>query len=211
MRRQAARDEWSRVSGQRVDVDNFKRAETDRMFASLVHDAGGVNRLLHGREPTPLDHQPVIRMNRDTLYSFVIVDMAQGATLTLPDAGERYLSAMIVNEDHYINDVFHDAGTYELTQDRYGTPYVAVAVRILVDPADPSDVAEVGRLQDQLRIEAVSNRPFVAPDHDTASLDAVRAELQAEARGGFDSLSRRLVRTGGSASRRCRDARFVGP
>ena len=41
-----------------------------------------------------IDEQTVMRMNRDTLYSFVIVDLAAGATLTLPDAGDRYLSVM---------------------------------------------------------------------------------------------------------------------
>ena len=53
-------------------------------------------------------------MNRDTLYSFAVVDLSAGATLTLPEAGERYLSVMVVNEDHYIDQVFHDAGQYEL-------------------------------------------------------------------------------------------------
>ena len=68
-----------------------------------------MNQLLHHREPASIDEQPVIRQNRDTLYSSAIVDISQGATLTLPDAGDRYLSVMVVNNDHYINDVLHDA------------------------------------------------------------------------------------------------------
>jgi len=48
-----------------VSVDNFVRAESDRMFASFVHDAGGVNQSLHHRAPTSVEHQPVIRMNRE--------------------------------------------------------------------------------------------------------------------------------------------------
>ena len=50
----------------------------------------------------------MIRSNRDTLYSIAIVDISGGATLTVPDAEGRYISVMIVNEDHYINRVFHD-------------------------------------------------------------------------------------------------------
>ena len=88
----------------RVNVDNFARAETDRMFAGLQRDAGGINQLSHNREPAPVDHQTVIRMNRDTLYSFAIVDISAGATITVPEHGERYVSVMVVNEDHYIND-----------------------------------------------------------------------------------------------------------
>ena len=96
----------------------------------------GLNRLHHIREPAPLDDQPVIRQNRDTLYSIAIVDLTGGATLTLPDAGERYLSVMVVNEDHYINRILHDAGEHELTVAEYDTDYVLVAARILVDPND---------------------------------------------------------------------------
>ena len=81
--------------GIHVNVDNFVRAETHRMFAGLQRDAGGVNRLVHNREPAPVDKQTVIRMNRDTLYSFAVVDISEGATLHVPDAGERYLSSAL--------------------------------------------------------------------------------------------------------------------
>jgi hypothetical protein len=40
-----------------VNVDNFARAESDRMFAPLSQQAGGVNRLLHHREPASIDDQ----------------------------------------------------------------------------------------------------------------------------------------------------------
>lgn len=55
------------MSGEVVNVENFARAESDRMLAALLRDAGGINQWMHNREPTPLDHQPVIRQNRDTL------------------------------------------------------------------------------------------------------------------------------------------------
>jgi len=54
------------VSGAPVNVDNFARAESDRMFAAIQAQAGGVNQWYHYRTPTPLDQQTVIRMNRDT-------------------------------------------------------------------------------------------------------------------------------------------------
>ena len=37
---------------------NFVRAETERMFASLQAEAGGVNRLLHHRAPAPSTTSP---------------------------------------------------------------------------------------------------------------------------------------------------------
>jgi len=92
----------------RVNVDNFVRAETARMFTDLQREAGGVNVFSHGREPTPVDRQTVIRLNRDTLYSFAVVDISAGASVTVPAHGDRYVSVMVVNEDHYVNAIFHD-------------------------------------------------------------------------------------------------------
>jgi hypothetical protein len=166
-----------------VNVDNFARAESNRMFAGLLPAAGGVNSWLHFREPTPLDAQNVVRMNRDTLYSACIADISKGATLTVPDSGGRYLSVMIVNQDHYINDVFHQPGDYQLTVDDFDTDYVLIAVRTLVNPTEPSDVAAVNALQDEFVLTALSTRPFDMPDYDTASFDATRQALRELAKG----------------------------
>ena len=167
----------------KVNVDNFVRAETHRMFADNQAVAGGAGRFLHNRVPASIDAQTVIRLNRDTLYSFAIVDLAQPVRLTLPDPGSRYLSAMVVNEDHYINSVLHDPGEHLLTSEQHGSRYVFVAVRILVDPNNADDVAAVTRLQDTLAITAESQEPFVLPDYDIASMDATRAALLELARG----------------------------
>ena len=59
-----------------VNVDNFVEAENARMLHDLQADAGGVNVFSHVREPSPVDHQLVVRLNRDTLYSFAVVDLA---------------------------------------------------------------------------------------------------------------------------------------
>ena len=173
-----------------VNADNFVRAETDRMFHDLQESAGGVNAFLHNREPAAIDRQTVIRLNRDTLYSFAVVDVSNGATLTLPDAGERYLSAMIVNEDHFVQAVFHDAGDHELRADELGSDYVVVAVRILVDPADADDVRTVATLQDGIRLASRSAERFAYPDYDTESFDETRAALLSLARNltGFDRM-----------------------
>ena len=165
------------MTGELVNVDNFVRAETHRMMADLQRDAGGVNRFEHNRAPASVDKQTVIRMNRDTLYSFAVVDISAGATLTVPDAGERYLSVMVVNEDHYINRVLHGAGRHELTAEELGSPFVVIAVRTLVDPQDPDDLAAVAAIQDRLVLKAVSERTFVAPEYDADSLDRTRTAL----------------------------------
>jgi len=108
-----------------VNVDNFVRAEIAAQFDRMLTFVNGeVNTLFHFREPIPLDKQSVIRMNRDTFYSAAIVDISKGATMTIPETNGRYVSAMIVNEDHYVNKVYDTAGTYDLTMDEFHTPYV---------------------------------------------------------------------------------------
>ena len=110
------------------------------MFSDLQRDAGGVDVWNHNRAPAAIDRQTVIRLNRDTLYSFAIVDISDGATFTIPDAGVRYLSVMVVNQDHYINRLFHEPGDHAIGVDEFDTPWVMLAARILVDPARPGRV-----------------------------------------------------------------------
>jgi hypothetical protein len=166
-----------------VDVLNFVRAETDTYMDDLAAEAPGAWR--HHREPADVNNQTVIRLNRDTLYSSAVVDISQGAELVLPDAGARYCSAMVVNQDHYINAVFHHPGRYHLSMEDHGTEFVTVAVRTLVDPTDPADLTEVHALQDELRITSVANRPFTHPDWDPNTLKATRELLLELARGAL--------------------------
>jgi hypothetical protein len=166
-----------------VNVDNFVRAETDRMFSDLQRDAGGINTWNHNRAPAAIDRQTVIRLNRDTLYSFAVVDISDGATLTIPEAGDRYVSLMVVNQDHYINRLFHEPGDHTIGVDEFDTPWVVVAARILVDSADVDDVATVNALQDELRLTAGSARSFTMPDYDTDSFDQTRSAILELAKG----------------------------
>ena len=174
---------------ERVNVDNFPRAETNRMFSGLLARTGGLDQWHHDRELGRLDQQTVIRQNRDTFYSYAIVDIAGGATLTLPDGGpDRYISAMVVNQDHYINEVLHEPGDHPLTIDAYDTRYVMVGIRIMVDPHDPADVAAVHALQDQIALQAGLPAPWTMPDYDEASFTSTREALLELAKGigGFD-------------------------
>jgi hypothetical protein len=163
----------------KVTVETFVRAETTRMMAALMAGAGGINRWHHNRVPTPLDQQTVVRMNRDTLYSLAVVDLAGGAKVTMPDAGGRYTSLMVVNADHYINEVIHEPGDHELSIEKHGSRYVVLAMRVLADPTDPEDVAAANAIQDRLHLAAASAEPLVLPDYDEPSFTAVRDALMA--------------------------------
>ncbi|MCU4175326.1 DUF1214 domain-containing protein [Carboxylicivirga sp. N1Y90] len=168
-----------------VNVDNFTRAETAFQFDRVLTlvEGGEVNKFIHLREPTPLDQQNVIRMNRDTYYSAAIVDITEGATLTIPETEGRYVSAMIINEEHFNNKVYHKPGTYKLTMEEFGTPYVSVNLRILVDDLDPKDIKKVWAIQDGITIEAKSSKPYTHPNYDKVSYEATYKPLIELSRG----------------------------
>lgn len=170
-----------------VSVDNFVRAETAFQIDRALKLTRGVNQWHHNRQPTPLDRQNVIRMNRDTIYSFAIVDISKGATLTLPDPGKRYMSVMAVNEDHYVNKIFRTGGSYRLTMEEFSTPYLILAARILANPIDPQDIKEANLLQDKIKIEAASANPYTHPEYDQASYEATFKLLLALSQGLSDS------------------------
>ncbi len=170
-----------------VTIDNFVRAATDLEMGKYLAISGGVNRLAHLREPTNVDQQPTIRMNRDTLYSMAVIDISEGATLTLPEVGARYISAQFVTQDHYMPKVFVGGGTYTLDMETFETPYVVMIIRTLVDASDPDDLAEVHALQDRITLEANSSKPFIVPDYDEESFENVLDAANSLARFIADS------------------------
>jgi len=160
-----------------VTADNFIRAESDLYFGNLLKE-GSLGKVTHRREPAPIDNQTVIRLNRDTLYSSAVFDLDAGpVTITMPNAGKRFMSLMIVNEDHYVPSVTYDAGPHVFTKEKVGTRYMLAGVRTLVDPADPKDVAQVHVLQDGIKAEQKSAGKFETPNWDQASQKKVRDAL----------------------------------
>jgi hypothetical protein len=162
-----------------VTVDNFVRAESDLYFGGAIKDAGSIGRFFHNRTPTPIDNQTVIRMNRDTLYSGAVFDLDAGpVTITLPDAGKRFMSMQVINEDEYTPMVVYDAGAYTLTKDKIGTRYVITAIRTLADPNDPKDIQQANSLQDAVKVEQPGGPGvFEVPNWNQASQKKVRDAL----------------------------------
>ncbi len=145
-----------------VTVDNFTRAESDLYFRSIAVKEGGFGKFFHNREPAPIDNQNIIRLNRDTLYSGAVFDLDAGpVTITLPDAGKRFMSMQVIDEDEYTHGVFYGAGGHTLTKEGIGTRYVVIAVRTLVDPTDPKDVGQVRVLQDAIKFSQKSAGKFI--------------------------------------------------
>lgn len=160
-----------------VNVANFARAESDRYFTEAVKD-GAFGKLRHRRTPTPIDKQSVVRMNRDTLYSNGVFDLdAAQLTVTLPDAGNRYMALQVVSQDHYTAEVVYAPGRYTYTKDMVGTRYVYLIIRTLVDAQNLDDVNAANTLQDAIRTEQEKVGTFEVPMWDKVSQDKVRDSL----------------------------------
>ena len=161
-----------------VTPDNFKRAETD-MYFRLRESRGALGKFIHYRE-LPLEGTGV-RPNRDTLYSEAVFDLDAGpVTIVLPDAGKRFMSMLVIDEDHYTPEVVYEAGSYTFTREKIGTRYVTLGVRILVNPADAEDLKQVHALQDAMTVSQPGGPGrFDVPNWDQASQKKVRDALLA--------------------------------
>src|SRR6266852_3220913 len=130
-------------SAEPVTVENYNRAQTDVNFAGVVKN-GGFGKFRHGRELAPPVQQGIGRPNRDTFYSFAIVDLDAGpVTITLPDAGKRFMGMQVVNQDQYTLTTHYGVGTHTLTRKMVGTRYAIVVVRFFVDFLNDEDVRQV--------------------------------------------------------------------
>src|SRR5882724_836380 len=160
-----------------VTVENYNRAQTDVNFAGVVKN-GGFGKFRHGRELAAPAQQGIVRPNRDTLYSFAIADLDAGpVTITLPDAGKRFMGMQVVNQDQYTPVTYYGAGIYTLTREMIGTRYAIAVVRFLVDFSNKEDVQQVHALQDAIKFSQVRPGAFEVPHWDGASLKKVQAAL----------------------------------
>jgi Protein of unknown function (DUF1254) len=156
-----------------VTVGNFIRAETDFYFKT--REFGKLN---HSREMAAIDKQNVVRMNRDTLYSSGVFDLeAAPVTITLPDAGKRFMSMQVIS--HYTTEVVYAPGRFSYTKDKIGTRYVFLLVRTLANPEDPADLKAANAIQDKIVVEQAGVGKFEVPNWDSASQAKVRDALNA--------------------------------
>ncbi len=162
-----------------VTADNFRRAETDMYLAGTLK-TGTLGAFDHQRALAPIDAQTVVRTNRDTYYSSAVFDLDAGpVTISLPDAGSRYMSLFLLDQDHYTVLVDHAPSTNTLTRAQVGTRYLFAIVRTFGDPTDTTDIRKVHAIQDAIRVEQAGGPgSFEIPDWDAASRDHLRDSLK---------------------------------
>lgn len=161
-----------------VTPASFARAETDSYFASVVA-RGGFGTFTHRRALASAEQQGVVRPNADTVYSSAVFDLDAGpVTVRVPQAGSRFVSLMVLNEDHYVQKIAYGGGTYVIDRALAGTRYAIVSLRILVDPGKPGDLDAVHALQDGTVVEQPGGPgSFTVPAWDPASRKQVKDAL----------------------------------
>lgn len=138
---------------------NYATAETHRYFQDFI-DQGAVNSFTHEADiAVALDKQTIIRSNIDLFYSHAIVDISEGATLTLPESDGRLRLAQVIDSNHYTSDVFYDAGTYDLRSNS-GADFVCVFMRTSADPVDAEDQAKARAIMEAASIKSEGGRAF---------------------------------------------------
>jgi hypothetical protein len=160
-----------------ITLDNLVRAETDHMIRANIAAFGlEIGEIFHQRNTVDVDNQPVIRMNVDTIYSSLVLDLSEPVEITLPEIDGRYQSMHVMSQEHY---AFVEAtpGTYRLTEEEVGTRFSALAFRTFIDPTDPDDVQAAHAAQDGIVVSGGGSGPFEAPDWDTEQLAVARKAL----------------------------------
>lgn len=141
--------------------EETKVSVTKENYAFAMADMAMQREYLQGADNTnwhhhyaimELDKQPAPMMNRDTKYSFSIVDGGGDVAITLPETDGRYQSLHVWNHDHVTYKVFYGPGRYIIPADKSSDFFVA-NVRTQVNPKDPEDVKKSSQYQDMLKVE----------------------------------------------------------
>ncbi len=171
-----------------VTADNYALAESQVIFTDYVKKIGkatcssGVGEIMDLRTtPDPKD-RTILRINFDTIYSFLILDLTTPAIIELPPTDGRYQSAEVLDDRHYIPFVLTQPGRYELTEENVGSRYAIVIFRTQVNIEDPDDMTEVIALQDGIKLEQKSNGEYSQLNNwDMEEILAMRKQYQQRA------------------------------
>jgi hypothetical protein len=165
-------EEFFQPDGIATTAENYPTHETARQLL-IAQARAPVNEILHYRELTPTDDQPVVRMNRDTYYSFAVVDISNGASITIPPIPEgKYVSVQPVTMDHRIQPMSYGSGSFELAA------HTGTHMYLLIRLDSTLSQTEANAIQDGMTINAGSAKPFSAEPVNQESFEAAELALR---------------------------------
>jgi hypothetical protein len=158
-----------------VTKDNYALAMVDLGMQKEFLLGASNTKWHHHYSIMELDKQPAPMMNRDTKYSFSVLDGGGDVAITLPETDGRYMSLHVWNQDHITYKVFYGPGRYVIPAS-VTSDYFAANVRTQVDSKNPDDVKKSSEFQDMLKIEYLNGyepKPFQVTNWDMEQFDKV--------------------------------------
>ena len=170
----------------KVTPENYGLAETQEIMTGYVKKIAaatgtdGVGVIMNVRKGADPKDKTIMRINFDTIYSWVVLDLTEPATIVMPDVGGRYQTAWVISEEHYNPFAFDKPGEYTLTKENVGTPYAIVVFRTQANVEDPKDMEAAHKAQDGLAVKQKSKGTYVASNKwDAAEILKMRKHFQA--------------------------------
>jgi len=155
--------ETEKISSQiSVTKENYASAMADMAMQKEFAQGANNTHWHHHYNVMALSDQPAPMMNRDTKYSFSILDGGGDVAITLPETDGRYMSLHIWNSNHVTYKVFYGAGRYIIPASMTSDYFVA-NVRTQVNAKDLNDVKLTSKYQDLLKVEYLDDyqpKPF---------------------------------------------------
>jgi hypothetical protein len=187
----------SREDETAVEANNFARAETNVNIAKMakiiartkqseysntdISNSGnfGLNTFLHYRTlDSPFN--PIVRPNKDTLYSALLLDTATGPlTIEMPEA-DRYQSIYCFNQDHFQEYYSLGPAKFHIKRQYVDSRYLFCIFRTLVlDPESEEDLYRTHQLQNSLKLTVSEPHKIglTLPEYDRSSHDKARIAL----------------------------------
>jgi hypothetical protein len=163
-----------------INNENFIHADSTRAYLKELDKSGKVNVIRPERELITADTQDVIRMNRDTLYTRIILDVKGGATITTqPYDGYQNINVLDINHSQITS--LNGSGTLKLDESMLTEghhAYIIVRTGLLRKLPKDEMYAKAHKAQDNISIEVKSSEPFVpSVKYDFSTLDKVKYKI----------------------------------
>lgn len=159
-----------------MTAEQFLESESLHFMTGMAA-RNGMNEFYHFTTLAKAEDKWVVSPNNDVIYSMITVDVSKGFTLELPEAGDRYITAQIVSQEH-ISTQLVGGGTYTFTGDEFKGSHVAIGIRVGTDATKADIDYIVEQLHPKMKLTAASSEPV--PAYDKEKLLTVRTALMEE-------------------------------
>ena len=163
-----------------VTFDNYVQAETDWNFAGQQAQAG-INTWTHN-DIVSEANQTIIRSNADVVYSLALVDVSEGATLSIPKRENGKLQLIhYMDENHLTHGVIYAGESVTLTPDDLTSgSYIYILARTKISDS----IEETKTAQSSMVIKANSAKPYTSKGFEAEEVEAFRKKLIMEVTSG---------------------------